>query len=355
MNALQTRDFSFCVFNVENLFLHFDQQPSLTNEIQFEKLTEDDWQRLSTSTIANKPLRQVLELARCFAELSPDIAMLCEVGGRESISNFARYFLGDRYQPFLLEGNSDRGIDVGYLVKRSLPFTYDLRSHKNRSIDLIYPHERQTVLSEYADGVAMPEHRFSRDVVELRIYPRVTKQPQAELSTAAMPLMILMLTHLKSQLDPERIDPQGRDRRKAELEALVSIYNELRAEFGHQVPVLLGGDFNGNAGPRATDPEFVAIYEQSDLREALSATDIPEGERFTYLQINGNRPAAARQLDYFFLSPELVQRLDKQKTFVYRFKDHLGRPMAVPRNLNEKRLLPSDHYPVFLTLKSSSI
>lgn len=328
-------------FNVENLFVLLDMLDPHSTRVLTD-LPERDWQKLSSSTTPNKPLRQIKELAQAVKDMNPDILMLCEVGGRESLANFSRYFLDDQYVPYLIEGNSNRGIDLGYLVRRDLPFTFDLISHKSRSIDFLYPHERQSREAGYTHlrSAKKESHKFSRDVLELRVYEK-TDEP---------PVMISLLVHLKSQLDRDRIDPRGRDRRKAELEKLVKIYSEIREEFAGKVPVFLAGDFNGNAARPDTDFEFEALYRETDLEDCLEMARVPRDERFTHMQIYNNRTGTNRQLDYIFLPKEMQVRVHKEETWVFRFKDELGMTQIIPRNFNEKKLLPSDHYPVILTL-----
>lgn len=341
MSFFNDRRIRIVEFNVENLFILLDHYRGQ----ELSGVTEREWQAFSASTTPNKPIQQVRELARAVRDLDPDILMLCEVGGRESLSNFSHHFLGDRYVPYLIEGNSDRGIDIGYLVRRSLPFTYDLISHKHRSIDFLYPHERQTQESGYTHlrSGKITSHRFSRDVLELRVY-------EASDGPAPIPAMVLMLVHLKSQLDRNRIDPGGRDRRRAELMKLLKIYREIHDEFCGRTPVILGGDFNGVAAWPDPDEEFKAIYEETRLRDCLEIAGIAHDERFTYQQLNRNRPGIHRQLDYLFVPPELESRVDREHSWVFRFRDEFGMTQIIPRNLNEKRLLPSDHFPVVLTL-----
>jgi endonuclease/exonuclease/phosphatase family metal-dependent hydrolase len=322
-------------FNVENLFALVDHIPAGG----IAGLSDEAWLKLSTSTIRNKPLDQVKALARTVRDLNADILMLCEVGGRESMQNFNHYFLNDEYIPHLIEGNSDRGIDLGYLVRKSLPFQYDLLSHKSRSIDFLYPHEKLNQETGFANRVT--SHRFSRDVLELRIFAKGEPRPA----------LILLLVHLKSQLDRDRIDPFGRDRRKAELEKLVKIYLEIEGEFQGQVPIVLSGDFNGVVGLDQHDPEFAALYKQTDLRDVLEIAAVPMEERFTHMQIFNYGSPQNKQLDYIFVSPPLQSKVVSEGTFVYRFKDAHGMTVSIPQSLAAKRLLPSDHYPVVTTLK----
>lgn len=329
-------------FNVENLFVLFDHYQGQ----DLEQVSEKEWQRFSASTTPNKPLKQVRGIASAICDLDPDILMLCEVGGRESLFNFNKHFLADRYSVHLIEGNSDRGIDIGYLVKKTLPFTYDLISHKHRSIDFLYPHEQLSKETgyEHLRSARKQSHRFSRDVLELRAYEKATEQNDQP------PAFIILLVHLKSQLDRNRIDPGGRDRRRAELVKLVKISNEIKAEFNGQTPVLLTGDFNGIAAKQNQDEEFEALYRETELVDCLEAAGLPVDERFTHQQIHNNRVGSNKQLDYIFIPPEIAARVNREHTWVYRFRDEFGMTMMVPRNLNEKRLLPSDHFPVVLTL-----
>ena len=222
MTEYATVNIKLGLYNVENLFLMFDH-PVPEN---FSKLSEDQWQKLSTSVYDNKPLNKCLEIAKIISENNPDIMMFCEVGGLESLKNFNQLFLNSAYSCVLLEGNSNRNIDVGYLIKKAPPFYYDVISNKHRPLNFLYPHE----LTSQAHGfkIKAPSHTFSRDCVELRLFSTNREKP----------FLIILLTHLKSRLDPERIDPGGTERRAAELKTAVEIYNELAAQFP-QTSVLL--------------------------------------------------------------------------------------------------------------------
>ncbi len=345
MGLFENRGWRFVSFNTENFFVYLDETP-LKDPLT---MTDAEWSRLSRSTVDNKQLSKIRDIARAVDDLDPDILMLSEVGGRESLANFSTYFLRDRYATHLVEGNSDRGIDLGFLVKRSLPLTYDLISHKSRKLDFLYPHEKLSKETGYTHlrSGRVTGHRFSRDVLELRCYA----DPPAETSDGAQarPEFILMQVHLKSQLDKDRIDPGGRDRRKAELEMLVTIYGEVKAELS-DVPIFIAGDFNGTISGPFEEPEFEAI-RVSDLRCCLELAGIPQDERFTWMYLNNRRPGLSRQLDYILLQQSLKHRVDPENTWVYRFRDESGKYRMIPRNQNEKRTLPSDHYPVVLTLR----
>jgi len=316
-------------FNVENLFVFLD----LYSGQDLKKITEAEWKKLSSSTTLNKPLRKTWQIAQIIQENAPDIVMLNEVGGVESLENFNRHFLNSEYQVYLKEGNSARGIDVGYLVKNTLDFKPILISHKNRPIDFLYPHESQTP----AGGKS---HYFSRDVAELRLFQKGENSPH----------LVILLTHLKSKLDPDQIDRQGHQRRAAELRTLVNIYNDVRRELGPDIPVVVAGDMNGIAAKLNTEPEFLPIYEKTDLLELLDVCETATEERYTQVQITPMGQQQLIQIDYIFMSPNLADCVVKNQSGVYHFKNELGHRAQPPKNLEERGLLASDHYPTILTI-----
>jgi exonuclease III len=328
------------VLNAENLFLLSDQKLSP----EHLKLDQTQWSKLSTSVFENKPLIKLQAIAKIITSQNPDLIMLCEVGGLESLQNFNSLFLQDQYSPALIEGNSNRNIDVGFLIKKNQPFYFDIISNKNRPIHYLYPHERQSIDTGYPikGGKVTVSHKFSRDALELHLFQRDRSQPFA----------IFVLTHLKSRLDPDNIDPSGFERRQAELRTLLEIYKELESKFKSQVPIAIAGDFNGNASATETDTEFSDLYQSTQLKDVCDLAKIPRDQAATFYQVGRSSRPEGKQLDYCFLSPLLAQYLDPTSVQVYRYIDHLGQPMDPPTTLDAKLNLPSDHYPLIFTLKN---
>jgi endonuclease/exonuclease/phosphatase family metal-dependent hydrolase len=316
-------------FNVENLFLFLD----LYKGQDLKKITEAEWRALSSSSTQNKALRKTWALADIVKSLDPDILMLNEVGGQESLDNFNKHFLDSQYDVYLKEGNSLRGIDVGYLIHKRVALKAVLLSHKNRPLNFLYPHETQTP----AGGKS---HYFSRDVAELRLFkPGVTS-----------PSLVILLTHLKSKLDTDKIDGGGRLRRAAELKALIALYQEIKKELGPEMPIVIAGDLNGIASRTNTETEFLPLHAETDLIDSLELIKTPLENRFTQVQFMPGGRSARVQIDYIFVSPALADRVIPTETFVHYFKDPSGHVVTVPNNLDERLLLASDHYPVVLTL-----
>jgi len=316
-------------FNVENLFLFMD---FYTGQ-DLNTSSEESWRRLSSSTTPNKSLRKCRLLSETIHKIDPDILCLNEVGGIESLENFNKHFLGSKYMALLKEGNSHRGIDIGYLIKKDFPLKPLLISHKNRPLHFLYPNETE------APGGGKT-HYFSRDIAELRFFKKGSNSPS----------LVILLAHLKSKLDPSGIDPEGRLRRQAELKALVQIYNDLRSELGAKVPVIVTGDFNGVARATNHEPEFTDLHQLTDLTDAFQILDLPDEQRISQVQISPSGKVNTMQIDYIFVSPELHPLMVKQRSGTFFYHTELGQPAPLPRSLEERDLLPSDHYPLVLNL-----
>ena len=329
--------------NAENLFLFLDEVPAAG----FQNLSERDWQKLSHASVPNKSLVKTRWLAETLLEINADIVGVNEVGGLESLTNFARYFLRDQYQAYLIEGNSDRGIDVGYLVKRQFArdhnATFELRSHKDRPLNFLYPHEQQSnaYFASVAPEKVVKTHYFSRDCAELRLFrPGQTS-----------PALVFLLVHLKSKLDPEGIDPQGKTRRAAEARVLAEIYREIRNESNPPPPVLVAGDFNGFARPEKSAEEF-AEFARSDLKSVVSVAGHADEKAATQILFSRTSGMQCLEIDFIFMSPELESYLVKDEVEVFRYRSDLNVVLALPQTLDQRLALPSDHYPVVAVFKN---
>lgn len=324
------------LWNAENLFLLSDV-PLTPEQTQLE---EPQWQKLSTSIHPNKSLAKCRAIARIIQEENPDLILFCEVGGLESLNNFNKLFLNSAYSPALVEGNSNRNIDLGFLVRKNIGFYFDIISNKNRSINYLYPHERMPADETGPTVQTKPSHKFSRDAAELHLFLRDREKP----------FLIVVLTHLKSQLDRERIDPLGFERRRAELKTLVDIYTELSAK-KPKTPIAVCGDFNGCARKSKLDQEFQYLYENSDLTELTEWAGLGEADCATFYQVGRTPNPEGRQIDFAFASPILLKYVDPKSVKILRFKDPRGLVLDPPTTIDAKSLLPSDHYPVVFNIQ----
>lgn len=299
--------------NAENLFLLTTSKENSSTDIPLSPKAAD----------------KTTELARAVLDMNADIILLCEVGGKDSLDLFNGAYLKDLYFSTLITGNSDRGIELGYLIKKNLGIKIQHFTHKKR------------IIGKGPDDEAL---YFSRDLGELRIYAKNAKDTDP-------PKLIILHSHLKSKWDRTGLDPLGKKQRKLETDAMVEVYLTHKKNFPH-TPTLITGDLNGIALRNGGEEEFSSIFAKTDLVEVLEALNLPENLRTTFIHFEKDSPPIPQQLDYIFLPPELVDSIDKENSGIYLYKDQENRPLALPKNSFERYLLPSDHYPVVLTLKN---
>lgn len=328
MLGLRPNTFKVAQLNAENLFLFLDAMEPR----DWRRLAEKEWQKLSHASVPNKSLLKTLWLADSLLAINADIVFICEVGGEESLRNFNKLFLKEAYTPYLIEGNSDRGIDIGYLVKKDFPHKIEIKSYKRRPLKFHYPHEA---------GLQPRTHYFSRDCSELRIFKNGETRPS----------LICLSVHLKSKLDPDGIDPEGKDRRTAEMNALTEIYQEVRQEFSPPVPVIVAGDFNGCAKRAQLAPEFQALAA-TDLESTMDILERGDEASATQLQFNRNGQIQRLQIDYIFISAELKVELIPEGCEVFRYRSELNVALPLPQTLDQRLQMPSDHYPLVATFKN---
>lgn len=306
-----------CVFNVENLFISMAYYEGEA----LERLTERGWRSLALSQCRHrqKPLKKLWGLAAALEEIDADVILLVEVGGEESLANFNRHFLGDRYVPHFVEGNSDRGIDLAFLVRRGFPWTAESRTNREWPVEV---HSLQ--------GRSLT--RFSRDVAELR------------LSRSGTLKLIVLLVHLKSKLSKDR-DLGGKDLRTAEAMALAELYSMRRRE-QPGVPIVVGGDFNAELGSLELE-----LLSRTDLFDFHATLGLEPEARATYFHFDSKEGRRSLVLDYLLSSPELREKIIVPESATYRYKTQEGVELPIPATSSEKLRLPSDHYPVVLTLE----
>lgn len=307
---------TLCEFNVENLFISLDyyQGEKLT------EITESAWKNFAVPQMKRKQksLRKLWGLAATIQDINPDILMLIEVGGKESLEHFNYHFLENRYVTHFLESNSTRGIDLAFLVRKEL----ELQAHVSSNRET--PVEVKAYQGTYTS-------RFSRDVAELRL----REGDQLKL--------ILLLTHLKSKISTHQ-DLRGADTRRAEAVALASLYDKLRKQ-SPETPIVIGGDFNSDL----SEPEL-ELLTRTDLTDFHELLGTPKEERISLVHFDYRGKAHPQVLDYLLVSPHLKNKVIREKSCTYRYKSFYDIPHPHPVTYEERLQMPSDHYPLVLTL-----
>lgn len=301
---MKQRQLEICVYNLENLFIKeaFYHPPN----INYFK-----------SQIKLNLLRSV------FNEIAADIYALTEVGEIESLQYFNEHYLDNRFNIFHTKGNSDRGIENAFLVKKDLPLKFEHLSHTQKEIDFKL-HDEDDL-----------NYFLSRDFSHLRVFHQNGEHA-----------LSLLNVHLKSQRDDSGHDFRSVRRRKAELELLINVYKTEESLYP-DTPIALCGDFNGNASNEKTDDEFKIIYERTSLIDALGIFQLPLEYRTTFYQFVG-QAAHRLQLDYFFVDKKFSNKVTDAA--VYQYKNSIGRPLMPPRKRSEIWDRPSDHHPIYVFL-----
>ncbi|KQS63534.1 endonuclease/exonuclease/phosphatase [Methylobacterium sp. Leaf361] len=208
--------------------------------------------------------------ARVLKEVDADIVVVVEAEHRISLCRFNEQVLerigGRPYDHVMLvDGNDERGIDVG-LMTRSLAVIDSVRSH--------------------VDDRLGKESVFSRDC------------PEFHLRLASGEELVVLANHLKSK--GYGTPAQSNAKREAQARRVREIYEGLR-KTGH-AHIVIAGDFNDtpDSGPLAP-----LLGEGSDLKDISAHPNFDDGGRpGTYA--NGTK---SNKIDYILFSPALFERV----------------------------------------------
>jgi endonuclease/exonuclease/phosphatase family metal-dependent hydrolase len=235
-------------FNAENFYLLLDRD---YGRAELEALDEATYRNMAASIYnQNKRRNKIAEIARIILEHDFDLVGLCEVGGLETLENFNRLYLEDRYECRLHEENSRRGIYVGALLKRGR-----------------FPNLR----AEAVPG------EFSRNLLRL------------DLGDEGGGLEVFVL-HLKSQ----RGEDFGLDRRVDEVAHLAGLVRTRKC--------VVMGDFNGVLIRGMHQFEYDRFLDLP-FYDVLAAVGIPPERRRTHYYFGNG--ARFSQLDYIFCSHDI--------------------------------------------------
>lgn len=208
--------------------------------------------------------------ARVLRTLDPDICVVVEAENRTSLCRFSEQVLqnigGAPYDHIMLvDGNDERGIDVGLLTRPSAVIE-SMRSH--------------------VDDREGTERVFSRDCPEFHL--RLTSGER----------LVVLANHLKSK--GYGAPAQSNAKREAQARRVRAIYEGLRQEGFDNVVV--AGDFNDTPDSATLAP---LLAGGSDLKDISTHPSFDDGGRpGTYA--NGTK---GNKIDYILLSPALFSRV----------------------------------------------
>ena len=242
----------------------FDRQPQdPTKSVEIIATGRNDW--IGWIDLAKEPTNELgtRMTARVIREVNADILGIIEAEDRPSLVRFNdELLLGQYDHAMLVDGNDERGIDVGIMTRDGF------------NIDSICSH---------VDTVDEIGTVFSRDC------------PQYEVSTPSGTVVHILVNHFKSQ------SGGGGNKRKRQARKVREIADKLIQQGKH---VVVMGDLN--EGPTAGNTQalnLISLYDNSS-----SLTDCYSLAGFDV----GNRPGSfdscglSNRLDYIFISQSLL-------------------------------------------------
>lgn len=241
----------------------FDRQPGdATQDVQITATGRGDWigwLELATETTDEIGTRMT---ARVIEDVNADILAIVEAEDRPSLVRFNTELLHGMYRhAMLVDGNDERGIDVGILTKPGYPIG-SIRSHVDATDDV---------------GVI-----FSRDC------------PDFEVHTPSGQVLHVLVNHFKSQ------SGGGGDKRRRQAEEVRRLVDELVGR-GQHVVVL--GDLNeGQPDELQPPPNLTALFApDAPLTSCYELPGFDPGPRPGTFDSCGIR----NRLDYILISDSL--------------------------------------------------
>jgi endonuclease/exonuclease/phosphatase family metal-dependent hydrolase len=221
------------------------------------------WLELKREAVNEQATRNT---AAVIADMDPDIMVVVEAEDRQALVRFNENVLKlDQGQDktfghvMLIDGNDERGIDVGLFAKGDFPVV-SMQSHVD-------------------DLGKNGEPLFSRDCAEYEFQIGKNK-------------LLVLANHFKSKRFGSGTDSDTR--RKAQAERVAAIYNE-RKEEGWKY-IVVAGDLNDTPDSKPLAP----LIKKTDLKDASELTGWVWGER------EGTFGGSKKEkIDYLLLSPAL--------------------------------------------------
>jgi predicted extracellular nuclease len=208
--------------------------------------------------------------AMVMRDVNADVLGVVEAEDRPALKKFSDALLpavdGVPYEHvMLIDGNDDRGIDVGILTRAG----YSLGPIRTHVYD-----------TDGEGGI------FSRDCCEYHV------------ATDSGHELVVLMNHFKSKGYSAPGDPQGVNRRHRQAARVADIYDGLRASGTKLIAVL--GDLNDGPGSEALKP----LLDGTGLRDISTHPEFKFGPRTGTFKDGDEK----EKFDYVLLSPDLYDR-----------------------------------------------
>jgi endonuclease/exonuclease/phosphatase family metal-dependent hydrolase len=225
------------------------------------------WLEMKTDVINEVATRNTAQVVR---DVNPDVLAVVECEGRHALKEFSHQLLplvgGETFDNIMLiDGNDDRGIDVGLMARRGHHIGW-MQSHA----------DDKTTLGEYV---------FSRDC------------PEYGVRTKSRETVWVLANHFKSK--GYGAQETSNRKRWLQAESVKRIAARLEAEKASLIAVV--GDLNDTPDSAALAP----LLKESGLKDVFDHPKFDNGGRpGTY-----GRCSERDKIDYILLSPALYERM----------------------------------------------
>ncbi len=298
----------------------FDTQPrNNTKPVEIVASGRDAWVGWVELAVEAVDVTATRMTAKVIAELQPDILGIVEAEDRPSLKKFNKDLLDGQFdQVMLVDGNDERGIDVGIMVRSGI------------EIDCV----RSNVDTTDSTGVI-----FSRDC------------PEYDLTIDGQHHITVLVNHFKSK------SGGGDAKRKRQARRVRKIARELIED---KKSVIVLGDLNEGLKPDLSIPDSIKtlVGPTSPLRNCWDLKgDVLAGEP-TF--DDGGRPGSfgtcgkGDRLDYILLSPDLAAKFDGGQVYrrgLWRSPNSNVNKWIPYPEIDEKEKQASDHAAIVVDLK----
>lgn len=290
---------------------------------RFVEITKDH-QGQSHEKILEKSIeeKKSLSLRILSAQPQADIIIGVEIKDIQTATDFSENFLKGQYQPILIEGNDQRGIDVCYFIKKDLPFDFEIQSHRNLLSDNV----------NQAGNSKLPV--FSRDLPVLLIREKAS-------SPETTPLVMIAATHYKAQNPDPKKDEKATERRTEQVKKSVEVLKSFQRKYPKLPIMIISGDFNNDI---RTSPEFIPLKDfgfEDSMNLTKDGSSPPLERRGTQYFFTPKKKISNEQLDSIMVKHKGLDYI--KSAFILRDLDPNGHPRPQPTTDEEIELRASDH------------
>jgi hypothetical protein len=339
-------------FNVENLVRY-------VGKYEWKRDSAGNLERIQVVSSSEKPEDKIQGVADMMNRINYDFAVINEVDGLKSLTDFETTRLKHDYDVYLVEGNDTRGIDIGFIIKKDLNLKVQVIT--NKDVMGVEPVTNESVKI------------FSRDLPYYHVRERTKTDSDP-------PLFTVVGVHMKSKRDREN-DPRSHEYRKFQMESTARLIKELRQKYGEKHPIFMMGDFNGDLNARSdgktqkNEIDEAAEFNPLWAIDLINSFDVPARKTGKLVPIeertsqtyhprempnesNGlseprDLPTVYNQLDGILLPANLRSLILETK--VEKYLDANGKPIPYPKTYKDRSQLPSDHHPVWADIDFAAL